>query len=107
MAYGMLVAAVVTSIVVTGLCFSIGWRKVYIVAPLQFVAALAVTSLYGPLTVRDVYEDDAFWMALVISTAMPLLFLVLRVIVGRLDKRDEADRGEQHRPPSSQRGLHW
>lgn len=88
MAYGMLVAAVVTSIVVTGLCFALGWRKVYIVAPLQFIAALGITSLLGPLTVRDAYADDTFWWALAISLAMPLLFVVMRVVVGRLDKRD-------------------
>lgn len=89
MAYGMLVAAVVTAILVTGLCFALGWRKVYIVAPLQFITALAVTSLVGPLTVRDAYADDTFVAALVISALMPLLFVLLRIIVGRLDKRDE------------------
>lgn len=86
MAYGMLVAAVVTAILVTGLCSALGWRKVYMVAPLQFVAALAVTCVLGPLTVRDIYVDDAFFLALVISVLMPLLFVVLRVIVGRLDR---------------------
>ena len=101
MAYGMLVAAVVTSLLMTGLCFAVGWRKVYVVAPLQFIGAFAVTSLYGPLTVRDVYEDDAWWMALIISLLMPVLFVVLRVIVGRLDKRDEGGLVRQPRRHSN------
>lgn len=106
MAYGMLVAAVVTAIAVTGLCFSAGWRKVYVVAPLQFLAALAVTSLIGPLTVRDVYADDAFWMALVISAVMPAFFVVLRIIVGRLDKPDEGGLTHHAQERARHRGIY-
>lgn len=88
MAYAMLVAAVVTSVLVTGLCFALKWRKVHIVAPLQFAATFAVTYIMGPVLARDRYAGDALVWALVISAAMPVLFLVLRVIVGRLDKRN-------------------
>lgn len=106
MAFGMLVAAVVTALVVAGLCFAANWRKFHILAPLQFLAALGVTSLVGPLTVPDVYVSDAFWMALVISALMPLLFVVLRVIVGRLDVPDERAFTSHAREPVSQR-YNW
>jgi len=86
MAYGMLVAAVVTTMAVTGLCFAAGWRKLYMVAPLQFVAALGVTSVVGPLTVADVYAGDAFFLALVISALMPLLFVPLHVVAWLADR---------------------
>lgn len=103
MAYGMLVAAVVTSIMVAGLCFAVGWRKVYVVAPLQFLAALGITSVMGPLSVRDVYAGDAFFLAVLISAAMPLLFVVLRVVVGRLDKPDASGLAGHAHSPASQR----
>lgn len=88
MAYVMLVAAVITSALVTGLCFALKWRKVYVIAPLQFIAALAVTILIGPRVARDAYTDDALVVALVISAAMPILFIILRLVAGRLDKRE-------------------
>ena len=106
MAMGMLVAAVVTAVMVTGLCFAVNWRKVHIVAPLQFLAAWCVTCLVGPLTVSDVYASDAFWLALIISAAMPVLFVVLRVILGTLDKPDERRLPHHARGPTSQR-LNW
>jgi len=106
MAFGMLVAAVVTAVMVTGLCFAANWRKVHIVAALQFIAALGATTLVGPLTVSDVYVSDAFWMALIISAMMPVLFVVLRVILGRLDKPDEAGLAHHARGPTSQR-YNW
>lgn len=86
MAYVMLVAAVITSVLVTGLCFALKWRRVYIVAPLQFVASWVVTYLVGPRVARDRYTDDALLVSLAISAAMPVLFIVLRLIVGRLDR---------------------
>jgi hypothetical protein len=84
----MLVAAVITSALVTGLCFALKWKKVHIVAPLQFVATFAVTYMMGPLLVRDQYVGDSLIAALAISAATPVVFLVLRVVVGRLDKRN-------------------
>lgn len=86
MAYVMLVAAVMTTALVTGVCFLFKWRRVYIVAPLQFIASFIVTYLVGPRLARDQYSDDAVVAALVISAAMPTLFIVMRLIVGRLDK---------------------
>ena len=103
MAYGMLVAAVMTSIMVTGLCFAAGWRKVYMVAPLQFLAALGITSFMGPLSVRDVYAGDAFFLAVLISAAMPVLFIVMRVVVGLLDKPDAGGLAGPVHGPASQR----
>lgn len=86
MDFGMLVAAVVTAVTVTGLCFAAGWHKAYRVAPLQFIATLAVTCVVGPLTVPDAYAGDAFFLALVISALMPSLFVALRVVVWCLEK---------------------
>ena len=106
MAFGMLVAAVVAAVMVTCLCFAAHWRKVHIVAPLQFMAALGMTTLVGPLTVSDVYVSDTFWMALIISAVMPLLFVVLRVIVGRLGNPDEGGLTHHARGPTSQR-YNW
>ena len=103
MAYGMLVAAVVTAITVTGLCFAVGWHKLYMVAPLQFVTALGVTSLIGPLTVGDVYAGDAFFLALVISALMPLLFVPLRLVVWLLDRPGAAGLAEHARNRAGQR----
>ena len=106
MAFGMLVAAVVAAVMVTGLCFPVYWRKVHVVAPLQFIAALAATTVVGPLTVPDVYVSDTFWMALIISALMPVLFVVLRVIVGRFDTPDQGDLRHHAREPVSQR-YNW
>jgi len=106
MAFGMLVAAIVTAVVVTVLCFAVNWRKVHIVAPMQFIGALGATTLVGPLSVPDVYVSDTFWMALIISATMPLLFVVLRVIVGRLDRPDEGGLTHHARGPTSQR-YNW
>ncbi|HEY6724940.1 MAG TPA: hypothetical protein VI197_12970 [Polyangiaceae bacterium] len=106
MAYGMLVAAVVSAIMMTGLCFALGWRKVYMVAPLQFIAALAVTLSMGPLTVRDVYADDAFFLALIVSALMPLVFVLLRLVVGRLDKPDAGGLTGHAQRQARQRDFH-
>ena len=97
MAYAMIVAAVVTAVLVTGLCFALKWRKVVIVAPLQFVASLLVTYFVGPQIVREPYRDDALLWSLGISAAMPALFVVLRVVVGRLDKRHAGGLVKQRR----------
>lgn len=105
MAFGMLVAAVVTAVMVTVLCYAAHWRKFRIVGPMQFIAALGATTLVGPLTVPDVYVSDTFWLALIISAMMPVLFLMLRVIVGRLGTPDEG--ALRHaRGPTSQR-YNW
>ena len=86
MAYVMLVAAVMTTALITGACSLLKWRRVYIVAPLQFIAALIVTYFVGPHLARDRYTDDALLSALLISAAMPTLFIVLRLVIGRLDR---------------------
>lgn len=101
MAYVMLVAAVMTSAVVMGLCYLLKWRRVYIVAPLQFVASLVVTYSLGPRIARDEYTDDSMLVALIISAAMPLLFGVLRVVIGRMDRRRVG--GIVGDPPNSER----
>ena len=71
MGFGIVVAAVMTAVMVTGLCFAADWRKVHVVASLQFIAALGVTTWMGPLRVPDAYAGDAFCVALLISAAMP------------------------------------
>ena len=106
MAFGMLVAAVMTSLTVAGLCFALSYRKMLGVALLQFIAALGVTCLVGPLTVSDIYASDAFWMAWIISAAMPVAFIMVRLIVGRLDKPEAGGLNRHAREPASQR-LNW
>jgi len=105
MGFGIVVAAVVTAVMVTGLCFAADWRKLHIVAPLQFIAALGVTSWVGPLRVPDAYASDAFLVALLISAAMPVGFVILRVMAGLFDKPDE-DKLSHAGDPVSQR-LNW
>src|SRR5690606_30549850 len=63
MAYVMLVAAVMTTALVTGVCFLLKWRRVYVVAPLQFVAALFVTYFVGPRVAREAYEGESLLTA--------------------------------------------
>lgn len=104
MAYVMLVAAVMTTALVTGVCFLLKWRRVYVVAPLQFVAALFVTYFVGPRVAREAYEGESLLTAVIISAAMPLVFVVLRLIVGRLDKPQAGGLVKQHQERADSAG---
>ena len=87
MAFAMLKAAIVAAVLITVMCWAFEWRKVRIVAPLQFAAALAATYVIGPDTVRAPYTDDALWLAVVVSALMPSFFITLRLVIGGLAKR--------------------
>jgi hypothetical protein len=95
MAYVLLIAAVITSVLVAAACYALKWRRVVIIAPLQFVASLGVTYFLGPTLSRDRLADDALLIALAISAAVPGLFVVLFLFFGRLDRREPGPIGKK------------